>query len=241
MMWAALAALATWGVGLAVTADWPGRIARAVDTAVLQASVDAGAVVRQVTVEGRARTDPEALRAALGVEPGTPMLRLDPTAAQERIAALPWVERARVIRRWPHGLHIALTERRPIALCDGGVIDPTGAVIVREVPDDLTALPVLSGTGACAGAAALLTLVGAEPEVAARLVGAERVGGRRWDLLLVGEVRVQLPAEEPGLALAALARAQEGQGLLDIPGQRVDTRAPGHLITGPLHPQPALP
>jgi cell division protein FtsQ len=239
--WAIVAAVAAWGVGLAVTADWPGRAARAVDAAVLRASVDAGAVVRRVTVEGRVRTDAGALRAALGVEPGIPMLRVDPASAQARITALPWVARARVTRRWPSGVHVALTERRPIALCGGGVIDPAGIIIVQEAPDDLAALPRLSGPGACAGAAALLSLVAAEPDIAARLTGGQRVGDRRWDLLLTGQVRVQLPAEEPGLALAALARAQESQGLLDMPGQRVDARAPGRLITGPLHPEPALP
>ena len=51
-------------------------------------SGQAGLVVRDVFVEGRRRTPPEALRTQLGIELGMPLLALDTAATKERLEQL---------------------------------------------------------------------------------------------------------------------------------------------------------
>lgn len=227
-VWGALLALLAWGAGLFVTAGTPDKI----HAAAFQASIDAGLVVDDIVVTGRVQTDPGTLRAAIGAERGTPMFALDPAAIRARVAGLEWVADARVARRWPDVVAVTLHERRPMARWGAQLLDTQGQVIARPGAG-FTFLPAVSGRGAPEHTAALLALVAAEPEIAERLDRAERVGRRRWDLVLRGAVRVQLPAEEEGLALAAVARRHADTGLLDAPGQVVDARNPGRLFVRP--------
>jgi cell division protein FtsQ len=73
--------------------------------------------VRTVHVAG---TGPEVSQrqvvAAAGVQPGTPLARVDLGAARARVAAIPAVASASVSRSWPHTITIQVTERRPLAL-----------------------------------------------------------------------------------------------------------------------------
>ena len=71
------------------------------------------------------------------------------------------------------------------------------------------------------GAAALFALVSGYPALANRLEIAERVGERRWRLLLVGGGTVELPAEGVAEALARLpelaqAAARAGANEIDL-------------------------
>ena len=61
-----------------------------------------GFAVREVYVDGRVRTDPEALRSQLGIAVGQPILDdRSPRATRARLEQLTWVERASVERMLP--------------------------------------------------------------------------------------------------------------------------------------------
>lgn len=233
------AAAWTWNAGV-IGRQWVAAGAF-VDTIALRG----GLVVRSVTVEGRDRTSPTRLLAALGIGRGEPILRFDPRAARARVEALPWVESARVERRLPDSIHVVLTERQPLALWQRGadgdfaVIDQAGAPLEVDTRP-FAELPVIVGDGAPGRVPGLLAMLAAEPELAARLRAATWVGGRRWTLRLDAiedGIDIALPEHDAAGAWARLARLERQGRLLARHIDRVDLRLPDRLV---VRPHPAL-
>jgi len=168
-----------------------------------------GLVVTDVKVEGRETTDREAILTALGARPGTPILAMSPRRAKEQLETLPWVRSAVVERRLPDTLYVRLAERKPLALWQHGgkleLIDHEGAVIRVARLDRFAKLPMVVGEHAAGHAAELLDMLMTEPDLAARVSAAIRVGDRRWNLRIDNAIDVLLPAEAP----AALARRRD--------------------------------
>lgn len=149
--------------------------------------------VREVLVEGNRRLDYEAIRRAMGIEPGTHALASDLDGLAERLEADPWVSWARVRRELPDRLVVELVEHEPaayLALGELWLVNARGEIFAEaEAGADLK-LPIITGVdpGALAHEASRL-------EVEARLRGVnnvlslyEAMGlGTRWP---VGEVRL---------------------------------------------------
>ena len=67
-------------------------------------------------------------------------------AMQARIVALPWIDRARVARRWPSRLSIAVTEQVPAAVWgDDGLLNTRGELFISDLSRVPPELPKLSG------------------------------------------------------------------------------------------------
>src|SRR5699024_4428448 len=71
-------------------------------------------VVRDVAVTGVDRIRPEDVVAAVDVETGTPLARVDLDSGRERAESLDLVESAEVTRGWPVTLRVEVVERRPL-------------------------------------------------------------------------------------------------------------------------------
>ena len=65
------------------------------------------------------------------------------------------------------------------------------------------------------------------PAIETRLAVAQRIGGRRWMLVLNNGVKVHLPAEQDAAAIQRLAALQAGTGLLDRDVAEIDLRGAG--------------
>ncbi|MCB9948927.1 MAG: FtsQ-type POTRA domain-containing protein [Rhodospirillaceae bacterium] len=205
-----------------------------VDAAVLAWTGDIGFSVQEVLVYGREETRPIELLAALGIDRGDPILRLDPEAARDQIQSLSWVRRAWVQRRLPDTVIVRVEERRPLALWQHEqqwrLIDDEGHVLGEGDIGHFLSLPQVVGPDAPDHAPAFLAVLAAEPEIAARVAAAVRVGGRRWDLRLDNGVAVHLPEEDVELALHRLARLQRQDGLFERDVIAIDLRTAGHLV-----------
>ncbi len=206
-------------------------------TAGIALTAEAGFRLDSVTVSGQHRTDPDRLREALGVARGLPTLGLDLRALRAEIEAIPWVAAARVERRLPDRLHIALTEHRPIAIWEhdgaAALIEASGSVLQIGGLDPHRALPRVRGADAPAHAAQLLRDLAAAPELAAQIGHAERVAGRRWTLVLDDERRIELPAQDVAPALARLDQLDAETGIMTRPWRRIDIRFEDRLIVEP--------
>ena len=126
--------------------------------------------VHTVQVDGAVGLPVEQVVEVAGIAEGTPLLRVDTTAAAARVAALPQVASVEVTRGWPNTVVVTLRERIAVAVVtDGGtrrLVDATGVAfdtitgptpagvvpldVTRPAPDDaptttalgaLTALP----------------------------------------------------------------------------------------------------
>ncbi len=232
-----LAALAGSGAWLAASGVVHRAAAEAAE-GVESAQHTAGLELRRLTVTGREHTSARALRRALGLRTGMPVLAIDLEAAHRRVEALPWVRHARLERRLPDRLRVVLDEHRPIALWqgDGGfaLVSARGERFRPPHPEAFDHLPVVGGAGAAARAMALRRLLRRAPALAERVRAAVRVDRRRWDLQLraPGErlVTVRLPAVHPGPAWRRLAGIQDRQNLLGRDIRVIDMRLEDRLI-----------
>jgi len=90
--------------------------------------------VREVHVQGAVYSDQAVIDAVVAEMLGDPVLLVDTRAAEERLEAIPWVERAVVRTDFPHDVYIDIRERQAAVGFQGTdakfrVIDVTGRVL----------------------------------------------------------------------------------------------------------------
>lgn len=190
----------------------------------------AGVGLDQVALIGHRYTADGDIFEAIDLKRARTMLSFDPQRARSRLAELPWIAEASIERVLPDRLEVRIRERTPVAVWSRGersvLIDGAGRTLASVPADVMPHLPRISGEGAAAAAAELFGLIGRFPEVKARLASAERIGGRRWTLRLMGGGAVHLPVTGEAEALAEAAR------LLAKGFERaeIDVRAPARAI-----------
>ena len=193
-----------------------------------------GLTVADITVEGRETTDRETILAALGAEPGTPILAVSPTLVKEQLEALPWVRTAVIERRLPGTLYVRLVERKPLALWQHGgkleLVDHEGNVIPVARLDRFAKLPLVVGEGAASSAAELLEMLASDPDLASRVTAAIRVGNRRWNLRIDNTIDVLLPTDDAASAWSQLARLERSSAILKREVLTIDLRLPDRLV-----------
>ena len=234
--WSLPLVIAAGCYGVGVASRMPAVAAVLADAAdrLVAVSAACGLVVADIEVEGRDITDAATIMAALDAARATPILAVSPSRAKERLESLPWVRSATIERRLPGTLFVRLVERRPLAVWQHGgkqeLIDRDGEVIAVADLGPFARLPTLVGEGAAPHAAALINLLAGEPDLAARVTAAIRVGDRRWNLRVDNMTDVLLPEEDPAGAWSRLAQLERTSSLLKRDVQTVDLRLPDRLV-----------
>ncbi|OAH15585.1 cell division protein FtsQ/DivIB [Streptomyces jeddahensis] len=77
--------------------------------------------VEKVTTSGTQVLTPGEVRAAAGVPVGSPLISVDTDAIEDRLRRkLPRIDSVDVVRSWPHGIALKVTERKPVLLIKKG-------------------------------------------------------------------------------------------------------------------------
>lgn len=197
-------------------------------------TVRGGLVVDKLTVVGAARTDPVQLQRILEKHRGTPIVSVEIDEIKSTVERLPWVREARVARRLPDTVMVELAERTPMALTREGqrllIVDERGETFRPADIGRWRSLPVISGAGAREAVAGLAAILAEDPALRRRVTSAVRVGGRRWDVVVDGRIRVLLPAEGERTAWQRLIAAEKADRLLDRAVTAVDLRVGGRML-----------
>ncbi|HME91930.1 MAG TPA: FtsQ-type POTRA domain-containing protein [Myxococcaceae bacterium] len=104
--------------------------------------------LKSVTFQGLRRAQQADLLRLAGVSAGQNLLGLDLQAIERAIAAHPWVDQARVTRRFPDSLAIAVKEHEPAALVALGelyLVDSEGRPFKKIEREDPADLPLITG------------------------------------------------------------------------------------------------
>jgi cell division protein FtsQ len=214
-----------------------GHVAKAIDR--MEAGfaapfTKAGFAVRDIALSGGERTTAEAALAALSIAKGGSIFAVRTDAARARLLTLPWVADAEVRRRFPDTISVRLIEKRPFALWrnanEVAVIERSGAVITSADASGFGRLPLITGPGAPEAAAPIIDALAGEKAIEARLLAIERIGERRWDLLLAGGVTVRLPEEGWERQLPELERLIVEKGVLERDIEMIDLRYPDNYV-----------
>jgi cell division protein FtsQ len=191
-------------------------------------TVAAGFGVKRVTVEGQLHATDADITAALKAAPDTMMLGFDTDAAKARLEAVPWIRHAQVMRFLPSTLQVVIEERTPYAVWqkDGQtyVVDDEGVVLTRALRNAYPNLPLVVGDGAGKSASQLFAVLVRYPDLKEKMLGAIRVGDRRWTLKLKSGVEVMLPDDNVDEALASLTKLEQKHGVLERDIAAVDLR-----------------
>ncbi|MFD9005684.1 cell division protein FtsQ/DivIB [Streptomyces sp. NPDC059582] len=111
--------------------------------------------VERVSVSGTGVLTPEQVREAADVPVGAPLISVDTDVIEARLRQkLPRIDSVDVVRSWPHGIGLKVTERSPVLLVRKGAafveVDDEGVrfATVSEAPSGIPALELsVSRTG----------------------------------------------------------------------------------------------
>ena len=108
-------------------------------------------VVRKVRVNGAVQTRAAAIIAAAGLAHHPLMIDLRLGRAAGAVTRLPWIDRVRIRRSWPDTVLLDVTERVPVAVVGGMLVDASGRVL-SVAPGFAPLLPVRPDIGTTAPA-----------------------------------------------------------------------------------------
>lgn len=192
-------------------------------------------LVRTMQIEGASPAVDKGLRAMLPVTLPASSFDIDLPALRTQIELLDAVEHVD-LRIKPGGiLSAVVTERKPAILWRHArgidLLDATGHRVASVTSRDLRRdLPMIAGEGAGEHAAEALGLIGAAGPILPRLRGLERMGERRWDIVLDRGQRIMLPADRPLPALEHALAMDKADGVLGRDVVAVDLRDPNRPV-----------
>lgn len=210
-----------------------GRAMRNFHHGVDAATDEAGFGIQDIRIAGNTRTPAATIAAALGLEKGQSIFDVDLLAARRRLMALDWIDDAEVRRRYPDSISVKVVEKVPFALWrspDGlYVIDRAGGIITSRNLPAFAKFPKLVGPGANHGAE-IVDAIASHRVLAARVSVMERIGERRWNLVLDDGVTVKLPEKDWEKQLGALEHLIIDKGVLERDISEIDLRSPTHYF-----------
>jgi len=229
-----LLALAIGGVWRLHQSSWISKNLERAKWELIAASARIGFKVDEILVVGRAQTNQKNLLAAVQLVRGAPILAFDLKAARKRVESLPWIKTAVIERMLPDTVLLSIRERKPMALWQHkgafALIDSGGEIILRQGLEQFSDLLLVVGADAPGNTAELLKTLATEPQLMGRVKSAVRVGGRRWNLRLEGNIDVRLPEKDTASAWARLADYERTHRVLERDVQILDLRLPDRLI-----------
>lgn len=225
---AILVGLAAWmGQSLSVVEDRANLLADGAATTV-------GLGVKTIRVYEASPEQEKRIRDNLGIDVGDSMFRADPQELKDRLSRLKGFGEIQVHRFWPGQISVFVTPLETAVLyrdeADGNLtpVDPFGREVVAA--DLASGYHIVEGKGALEATPDLLADLRPFPTLDSRLDHAERISGRRWDLIMTSGVRVRLPAgEERTTALEVLAALHRETGILDRHVEMIDLRDPARV------------
>ncbi len=193
--------------------------------------------VRLMAVDGAGPDVAELVRAELSLNLPVSSFDLDIEEMQARVQALDPVRTARLRIRQGGVLQVDVAERVPAVLWraeDGlRLLDNEGALVRRTRERSAHVdLPVIAGEAAQTEVAEALALWSVSGPIRSRVRGFERMGARRWDVVLDRDLRIMLPEEDAVQALdrvIAMALAPQ-MDMLSRDISHVDVRLPQRMV-----------
>jgi cell division protein FtsQ len=187
---------------------------------------------RGVEVTGTQTLSDARIKRTAEVPTGTPLAKVDLDAIRARVEALASVRRAEVSRSWPHTVHIAVTERTPIAVLNRGdglqALDSEGVLFNRygSRPRNLPLVRTEPDTPGEALVEAARVIEALPPRIAGRVDTLEVSSVDEIELVLANGRRVHWGSAEDSEQKAEVLGV-----LLKRPGQRLDVSVPGRPTT----------
>lgn len=226
-----LAALAFWASDTSRRTDFSDRVAD------LRRQIEERPefMVRMMAVEQASDQVAAIIREALPMDFPVSSFDLDLDAMRVTVETLPPVAKAAVRIRSGGVLVVEVVERVPVVVWrapDGlSLLDVEGVRIAAlDARQSRSDLPLILGAGASERVSEALALFDAAEPIQARLRGIQRVGERRWDIVLDRDQRILLPDVGAVRVLERVMALDRAQDLLARDLAVVDFRLPARPV-----------
>ncbi|MDE2347042.1 MAG: cell division protein FtsQ/DivIB, partial [Gammaproteobacteria bacterium] len=152
--------------------------------------------VSSVAIDGSfQRVSPVEIEKAVAPYLSAGFMSVDLDAVRRAVQQIPWVDQARVQRRWPTSLHISVVEQTAAARWNGsGLLNTRGELFIQSAAYVPPELPALSGPAGTEGQVAKLYL-DAEPrlvEAGLRIAALKLDERGAWEMDLSNGLAVRL-------------------------------------------------
>jgi len=186
-------------------------------------------MVNLMAIDGAGLSVSEDIREVVPIDFPISSFDLDVAQIRDVITGLDPVKSASVRIRPGGILQVDVQEREPVMVWRSreglALLDDTGTHVAELGRRDMRAdLPLIAGAGADQYVEQARRLFAAARPLGKRLRGLERIGERRWDVVLDRDQRIKLPSQQPVQALERVIAVSEVQELLDRDVAVVDMR-----------------
>ncbi|KJV81293.1 cell division FtsQ family protein [Rickettsia hoogstraalii str. RCCE3] len=168
-------------------------------TNIYQTTTKLGFKLENVIIEGQQNVDEPTILKVLNANKGSPIFALKLDEIRNNLKKNKWIKEVYVSRRLPNTVYIKLFEREPIAIWQINnqlfLVDEEGYEISKNIQPFLHLLHVV-GEGANIYAGKLVLELQKYPALMNKTSAAVRLGDRRWDLNLKGNISIKLPEKE---------------------------------------------
>src|ERR1700736_4598613 len=156
--------------------------------------------VRVISMDGSfQRVSPGQIEKAIAPFSQAGFMSADLDGIQRAVETLPWVERARIQRRWPNSLHVTVIEQTAAARWgESGLLNTRGELFVRSATHVPAELPRLSGPEGTESQVAqrYLSVQGRMLEAGMRIAALRLDERGAWEMDLDSRVTVRLGRRE---------------------------------------------
>jgi len=156
--------------------------------------------VRVISMDGSfQRVSPGQIEKAVAPFSQAGFMSADLDGIQRAVEAVPWVERARIQRRWPNSLHVTVIEQTAAARWgESGLLNTRGELFVRSATHVPAELPRLSGPEGTESQVAqrYLSVQGRMLEAGMRIAALRLDERGAWEMDLDSGVTVRLGRRE---------------------------------------------
>jgi cell division protein FtsQ len=156
--------------------------------------------VRVISMDGSfQRVSPGQIEKAVAPFSQAGFMSADLDGVQRAVEALPWVDHARIQRRWPNSLHVTVIEQTPAARWgESGLLNTRGELFVRSATHVPAELPRLSGPAGTESQVAqrYLSIQGRMLEAGMRIAALRLDERGAWEMDLDNGVTVRLGRRE---------------------------------------------
>lgn len=190
-----------------------------------------GLKIEELAIENATRLQHEEVLDALDISMPTSTILLDREELREKLANFDEVGDSSFRFGFNGTLYIDLIPRIPKLIYFDGMemitVDHEGHK-VEYLTDrkERAELFVISGEGALLATEEAIEIVDVLKPYASQIRGLVRMGSRRWDIVLVNDARLMLPAEKPLAALSIILKEHRDHDVLNRDIETYDMRIP---------------
>ena len=197
-------------------------------------AISKGFILKNVDIEGRVNTPRQEILDIVAPDYKRSIFSTDIEKIKKRIAAIGWVRNVSVERRFPNTLFIAIQEKRPVAIWQlhGAlhIINENGDVLSSDQLQKFSHLKILVGKEANTQVLDFLRIIAHDTALAKMVTAGVWVSQRRWNILLLNQIEVKLPAIAAHKSWLKLAKYAKEKNLLTRNIKSIDLRIPDKIF-----------